>query len=292
MRHRGLQTGGHAIRPTVPPPQSTRPSVRRRLAILLLASLAITALIGSAAGPASATTSTTATSMARHVLHRMNQDRTARGLVHYRRWGVVQAIAMDRAANMASVNTLSHDAAGGNVGNTLDADGLQWFGFGEIIGNTTAAWGRDAADYIYNLWKQSPYHAALMFSSSYNYVGVGFAYNAQTNTTYASVVFVDSRDHTRPIAHHRRLTRSGRTIRFHWAGHDRKLQVRTAGLASFDVQMRRDNGTWRTIRNDTTRTSLRLRHRARGHWFWFRVQAKDRRGNLSKWTTPVRIWVS
>lgn len=276
----------------MPPPRSTRSSVRRRLGILLLTTLAVSALIGAAAGPVTATTSTTATSMAGHVLHRMNHDRSARGLVHYRRWGLLQAMAMDRAANMAAVNTLSHDAAGGDIGSTLTADGIRWFGFGEIIGDTTAAWGRQAADYIYSLWRQSPAHAAIMFSDSYNYVGVGFAYNSQTNTTFASVVVVDARDHTRPIAHHSTLSRSGTTIRFSWSGHDRRLQVRTAGLASFDVQMRRDNGTWRTIRNDTTRTSLRLRHRAHGHWFWFRVQAKDRRGNLSKWTTPVRIWVS
>lgn len=275
----------------MPPPLSTRPSARRRLATLLLAALVLTALIGSAAGPATAA-STTASNMATHVLQRMNQDRTARGLVRYRGWGPLQAMAMDRAARMASVNTLSHDAAGGDIGSALNADGLQWFGFGEIIGNTTASWGKPAADYIYSLWKQSPYHAALMFSSSYNYVGVGFAYNSQTNTTYASVVFVDSRDHTRPVAHHGTLSRSGTTIWFHWSGHDRRLQVRTAGLASFDVQMRRDNGTWRTIRNDTTRTSLTLRHRAHGHWFWFRVRSQDRRGNLSRWTRPVRVWVS
>ncbi len=249
------------------------------------------AILGSTAGPAAAS-STTASSMADHILARMNRDRTARGLVPYRAWSPITTLAADRAERMASVNTLSHDAAGGDVGSALSHHGLQWFQFGEIIGTTTARWGREAADYIYGLWKASSAHAALMFSRAYNYLGIGFARNASTGSTWASIVFVDSRDHTRPVAHRGSLSHRGTTITFHWSGHDRRLQTHTAGLRSYDVQLRVDGGTWRTIRNDTTRTALTLRHRARGHWYWFRVQSADRRGNLSKWTTPVRVWVS
>ena len=43
--------------------------------------------------------------------------------------------------------------------------------------------------------------------------------------------------------------------------------------------------------NDTTSRSLTLGSRPRGHWYSFRVQAADRRGNLSKWTSATRIWV-
>jgi uncharacterized protein YkwD len=257
----------------------------------VLAAFAISALLGSTAVPVAAS-STTASSMAGHILTRMNRDRVARGLVPYRAWSPITNLASDRAARMASVNTLSHDAAGGEVGNALSQDGLQWFQFGEIIGTTNARWGRQAADYIYGLWKASSAHATLMFSRSYNYIGIGFAHNASTGSTWASIVFVDSRDHTRPVAHHGSLSHSGTTISFHWSGHDRRLQTHTAGLRSFDVQLRRDGSTWRTIRNDTTRTSLTLHHRARSHWYWFRVRSTDRRGNLSKWTTPVRVWVS
>jgi uncharacterized protein YkwD len=257
---------------------------------VLLAAMTLTALFGSAASPAAASTSTAA-SMAKHIQTRLNRDRVARDLIKYRAWSTVNALAMDRAQSMATVNTLSHDAAGGDIGQALTARGAQWFSYGEIIGTANAAWGNEVADYIYSLWKHSSYHAALMFSRSYNYFGVGFAYNAKTGATYASVVFVDSRDHTSPVARNGKLSRSGRTITFHWSGYDRKLQTRTAGLASFDVQIRRDKGDWRTIRDDTTRTRMTLRHRARGHWYWFRVQSKDRRGNLSRWSTPVRIWV-
>ncbi len=282
---------------------SRRPSVRRRLGLLIIATITVATVFtsGAATAAASATTgspptassavsATTATDLASRVLALMNRDRKARGLVPYRQWSAVSSLALDRAQNMADVNTLSHDAAGGSVGSALNSMGLQWYRFGEIIGTANADWST-AADYIYKLWKASSFHAGLMYSKSYNYVGIGFAHRASNGTTWASVVFVDSRDHTRPVAHNKRLSRSGRTIRFTWGGHDRKLQTHTAGLASFDVQMRRDNGAWHTIRNDTTSTSLVKRHRKHGHWFWFRVQSKDRRGNLSQWTTPVRVWV-
>jgi len=286
----GSRTGGPGIHATARPLVSARPPARRRLGLILLAAIMIASVLGVTATPAAAS-STTAKSMADRVLYLLNRDRKARGLVPLRKWSRLNAVAMDRAANLAGSNTLSHDAAGGDVGTTLDANGIQWFGFGEIIGTTNAAWGREAATYIYKLWKSSSYHRSVMFSHSYNYLGVGFAHRSSNGTTWASVVFTDSRDHTRPVAKNRTLSRSGRTITFRWAGHDRRLQRRTAGLKSFDVQMRRDNGSWRTIRDNTTSTRLTLRHRKHGHYFWFRVQSKDRRGNLSRWTKPVRVWV-
>jgi Cysteine-rich secretory protein family len=247
-------------------------------------------VLGATAVPAAAST-TTAQKMADRVVYLLNRDRKARGLAPLRRWGPVNRVATERAGNMAGSNTLSHDAAGGDVGNILTNAGIQWFGFGEIIGSTNATWGRQSANYIYKLWKASSYHRSVMFSRSYNYIGVGFARRSKNGTTWASIVFTDSRDHTRPVAKNGSLARSGTTITFRWAGHDRRLQRRTAGLKSFDVQMRRDNGTWRTIRDNTTATKLTLRHRKHGHYFWFRVQSQDRRGNLSKWTKPVRVWV-
>ncbi len=228
--------------------------------------------------------------MAQKVLALMNRDRVARGLVPYRQWTPLNAVATSRAATMASVNILSHDAAG-SIGSALSARGAQWFKYGEIIGTSNAKWGSKAAAHIYSMWKQSSAHAALMFSTSFNYIGLGFSYRSSNGTTWASVLFTESKDHTRPVATHVRVSGSGTTVGLPWSGYDRRLQTHTAGLRSFDVQIRRDSGTWRTIRNNTTATRLTLRHRKHGHWFWFRVQAADRRGNLSKWTKPVRVWV-
>ena len=104
-------------------------------------------------------------------------------------------------------------------------------------------------------------------------------------------MFSESKDHTAPTARNVSLTRTGTTIRFAWTGADRRLQTHTAGLRSFDVRYRVDSGTWRTIRNDTTAKALTLYSRPHGHWYSFRVQSADRRGNLSKWTSTIRIWV-
>ncbi len=250
----------------------------RRLGLAVTAAVVAFTLFGARATPVQAAT---AESMSDSVVAWMNHDREARGLRPYRRWSALTSIAMERAGHMANSNTLSHDAAGGDIGDEYDAAGIQWWGYGEIIGVSSYPWGTQAANNLYGLWKNSPPHASIMFSSSYNYIGVGFVYRASNNTTWSSIVFAESRDHTDPVAKRNGIDVSGRTVVFHWSGHDRLLQTHTSGLDSFDVQYRVDNGSWRTIRNDTSATSLTLRDRARGHHYGFRVRAKDGRGNLS-----------
>jgi hypothetical protein len=203
----------------------------------------------------------------------------------------LSTLATDRAARMASTGTLSHAAAGGSVGAALDARGIGWYGYGEIIGLSTYPWGGQAAGNIYNLWKASGVHRPIMFSATYNYVGIGFAYRAATQTTFASVVFTESVDHTGPSAKNAGLSLTGTTVKFAWSGYDPRLQTHTAGLRSFDVQYRVDAGAWRTIRDNTTSQALYLYSRPHGHWYGFRIQAADRRGNLSPWTTERRVWV-
>ena len=282
-------------------PSAPRPRARHRLASLFITSFALVAMLGALPGQAAAATtaptaatvtaSSAASSMAASVLIWLNRDRVAQGLVPLRNWSALATLATERASRMASTGTLSHQAAGGNLGSVLSARGIQWYRFGEIIGASTYPWGGQAANNIYSLWKGSPTHRPLMFSASYNYVGIGFAYRSATNTTYASVVFSESRDHTAAVARNGTLTRSGATVTFAWSGYDPQLQTHTAGLRSFDVQYRVDSGTWRTIRNDTTARTVTLGSRPSGHWYAFRVQAADRRGNLSKWTSATRIWV-
>jgi len=277
------------------------PGARRRLAAFLTASLALATVLGGLPGPAAAATippptaiaapTATATAMAASVLGRLNRDRAARGLFPLRTWSVLASLANERAASMAMTGTMSHDAAGGNVTSVLSARGIQSYGSGEIIGASTYPWGSRAASNVYTLWKGSPTHRAIMFSSRYNYVGVAFVYRAATKTTYASLVFSESKDHTGAAARNLSLRRRGTTITFAWTGHDPRLQTHTAGLRSFDVQYRVDGGGWRTIRNDTTHRSLTMHGRPHGHWYSFRVQAADRRGNLSRWTGAKRIWV-
>jgi len=278
------------------------PRARRRLAPLLAASLALVTVLGGLPGPAAAATTTVvaptvavptaaATSMAASVRGWINRDRAARGLVPLRNWSALASLAAERATAMAEAGVLSHEVAGSNLTSVLGAHGIQAYSSAEIIGASTYPWGSRAASNIYSLWKASPTHRAIMFSSRYNYVGVAFVYRAATKTTYASVVFSESKDHTGAIARNVSLRRSGTTITFTWTGSDPRLQTHTAGLRSFDVQYRVDAGGWRTIRNDTTHRSLTMHSRPHGHWYSFRVQAADRRGNLSRWTGAKRIWV-
>jgi uncharacterized protein YkwD len=266
---------------------AARPSLRRRVALLVVTALALST-VGFAA-PASAAAATPDEVGAR-ILERINGDRAARGLIPYRTWTALQDMAAGRAARLAAAMVLSHSVAGPDIGDTLTTTGLPWYGYGEIIGMTGFPWGTESADDLYRRWYESSAHNAIMFSDHYNYVGVGVV-RADDGSTWASVVMAESPDHTAPVARNGSLRRSGRTLYFSWSGRDPLLQAHTAGIGWYDVQVRRDAGSWRTIRNDTTATSLKLPDRLRGHWYAFRVRAADRRGNLSRWTSLTRIWV-
>lgn len=69
------------------------------------------------------------------------------------------------------------------------------------------------------------------------------------------------------------------------------LQTHTAGLKNFDLEYRVDYGTWSVIRSGTTSTSLSLGSRPHGHYYSLRVRSRDWRGNVSYWTTSIRVWV-
>lgn len=262
-------------------------AIPRRLVLVLAALALAVSAVGARPLPVAADT---ASDMEALILRVMNQDRVDRGLVPYRAWDELAALAGERAQNMADRNTLSHAAAGGDLGAALDAQGIGWFGFGEIIGVSGYPWGSEAALDIYRLWKGSAPHKAIMFSTTYNYAGVGVV-QGRDGRAWISAVFTESVDHTAPLARNGSLRREGRTIVFSFSGTDPRLQTRTAGLRSFDVQLRRDGGDWRTVRDDITWTTIRLKKRASGHWFSLRVQAADRRGTLSTWTTEKRIWI-
>lgn len=232
----------------------------------------------------------TGQSMASSILRWMNRDRVALGLRAYRSWTALSRIATDRAARMAAKHTLSHTVAGGDVGNVLTNAGIQWYSYGEVIGMSGYAWGSQAASNLYTMWKGSSHHRAILFSTHLNYAGVGII-RASDGTTWASIVFSESVDHTIPRASNGSLTATGTSLAFNWSGIDPTLQTHTAGLRSFDVQYRVDGGTWALVRDNTTTTALYLSGRAHGHYYSFRVQSADKRGNLSLWTAEKRIWV-
>jgi uncharacterized protein YkwD len=224
-------------------------------------------------------------SMASTILSALNADRARLGLRSLRVDPRMAGLAADRARWMASTGDLSHSSFGGEVWTALDARGVATYSSGEAIGSTTAAWGNAAASYLYGLWRDSPEHWALMMSGTYNYIGIGLAYRAETAETYGSLVFAEGPDTTRPVSE---MTGAGvvagRTIFFRWRGRDALLQTHTAGLRDFDVQLRVDNGPWSTIRTHMTSTQLILTNRRAGHTYSARVRDRDRRNNLSQWS--------
>jgi hypothetical protein len=221
----------------------------------------------------------------------MNRDRVDRGLVGYRAWPVLTALATERAGRMAAAHDLSHATAGGNVGDALDSALIPWQGYGEIIGMSSYPWGQESAANIYGLWMNSPAHHAIMMSDTYNYVGIGVV-QAEDGTTWMSEVMTQSPDHTAPVARNGTISvRHRDDIVFHWSGTDPRLQTNTAGIRFYDVQVQRTNGTWANLRNDTTSTSIVLANRLHHRWYRFRVRVVDRRGNLSPWTSEIRVWV-
>jgi uncharacterized protein YkwD len=272
------------------PNAPVRVTVRRRLGLLLAGALAVTMILGTSPAPVDAATATPA-SLSAEMIRQINKQRTSRGLVVYRTDARLNALAQERAGNMASKGVLSHAAAGGSVGAALDARRIQWYAYGEVIGWSGYPWSNQAVSHLVSMWMGSSGHRPLILSSRYNYVGAGLAYRSADGTTWASVVFTESRDHTAPLASVTGSSVSGTTIRFAWSGKDRRLQTHTAGLRSFDVQYRVDGGAWRTIRDNTDATSITLRYRARGHSYSIRVQSADRRGNLSAWTSAKTVWV-
>jgi cysteine-rich secretory family protein len=236
---------------------------------------------------ASAATTTDVVAM---VMGWLNTDRVANGLVPYREWRALDDLATQRADNVAAAGILSHDVAGGNVGDALDASGIPWEWYGEALGLSRLSLGEDAARQVYDAWMASAPHRDILMSNVDNYVGIGIAQSSD-GSTWFSLIATESPDHTAPVAANVSLTRSGTTLTYRWNGHDVALQTNTAGLRGFNVVVQRDSGTWQYLRTGTTATSLSLGNRAHGHWYSFRVRAEDRRGTLSPWTAAIRIWV-
>ncbi len=283
------------------PRRLTASAFRRRTSTLLLSGLltlivAVPATATSAPQPGAAdtaialSTTSTANAMASDIVGWLNRDRAAAGLRPVRTWTSLATLANRRAASMSATSTLSHQAAGGDPGAALSGAGIGWYSYGEVIGETSYPWGWRAAANLYSMWKSSAVHHAILFSSSYNYLGVGIT-RASDGSAWSSILFSESADHTSPVSRNGSLTRSGTSLTFRWSGVDPVLQTHTAGIRGYNVEYRVNSGPWSTIRRVTTMTWLGLTNRHHQTYYSFRVQVVDRRGNLSAWTAAKRIWV-
>jgi uncharacterized protein YkwD len=276
-----------------------RPLFRHALIGLLLAAMTASTIVVPAAVSASGATpsgststpsSPTSRTVASYLISWTNRDRIARGLRPLRQWTTLRSVATERAETLASLGTLSHTAAG-SLSSQLTSAGAQYYSWGEDLGWSSYPWGYDVAKSLYDMWKRSSTHWALLMSTRYNYFGVGLAYRWSAHATYASIVFTESRDHTGARASIVDHGRTGTTAWFRWRGYDPLLQTHTAGLRNFDVGYKVDSGTWRIIRSGTTSTSISLSSRPRGHYYYLRVRARDRNGNVGSWSGSARVWI-
>ncbi len=260
----------------------------RRLALALRATLVAALAATLLAAPTSAATS--ASQAEAMIVSWVNKDRAAAGLAPLRSDGDLASIAGLRAKRMADNNVLNH-TVGGNLASQLNWYDVTWYRYGETVGYSGSAWTVDAAKSIYAMWKKSAPHRALLMSSKFNYIGLGLAYRSSNRRTFGSAVMSESPDHTKAIGRVSSQSRSGDDITWRWSGYDPRLQTHTAGLRDFDVQYRVGSGSWVTLRNDTTSTSVRLANRIHGRYYGLRVRATDRRGNVGAWSAESRVWV-
>jgi len=76
-----------------------------------------------------------------------------------------------------------------------------------------------------------------------------------------------------------------------WTGYDPLLVKGTAGLRGFDLERRAPEGEWQRICTLTTSRSY-TGVQPSGTTLEFRLRARDRNGNVGRWTEPVTVLVS
>jgi uncharacterized protein YkwD len=266
------------------------PGIRTRSRLSPLLVLALLAAVMVTPAPAAATDTMTVSAAETAMLAALNADRASLGLVPVRVDTRLMAIARARSQDMVTNHYFSHvQLDGRNVFDIITANGIKWYGAGEIIAmnNYSVAGSVTRAN---TDWLNSSGHRAIIVSTSYNYVGVGLAIDGATGSKYWTAVFLKGPDRTgaKALVRTPRISAgamaSRRLVNVSWSGADVKLQVLTSGLYTFQVQRQKDAGSWVTVKSSTTRTSLTF-DLARHHTYRFRIRARDKAGNWGTWST-------
>jgi uncharacterized protein YkwD len=262
-------------------------SPTRRFIPLAIAAILLVGLVPSAIAADTTDTSSSAISAAEHsVLTLTNRRRAAAGLVALRWDDRLAGLARERAAYMAETGEFSHTESNGtNVFDMIVAANIKWYGAGEIIAWNTAAALDYSAAFAVQGWMGSPSHRDIVMSKGYNYVGFGLAI-ASSGVRYWAGVYIKGPDRTGSWARPRyaSLTNlSSTTVRVYlrWTGGDTRLQVLTSGLRYYQIQRRRNGGSWVDL-GITTATHMAQKWR-RHSTYDFRVRSRDRAGNWSGW---------
>jgi uncharacterized protein YkwD len=220
-------------------------------------------------------------------LSKINDERTARGLVALRVDSRLATLARQRAVYMAETDVLTHTHADGKmVWDLMTADGIAWYGAGEIIAYNTTSSLTSSASSAVKAWLGSPPHKSIMLSTSYNYFAMGLAVSPNTGRRYWAGVFLKGPDRTGAwttiVKVSKTVTSASKVkVKIRWSGADTKLQVLTSGFRSYQIQRRIDGGAWYDY-GTTTATSLTKTWKRR-HLYEFRVRARDKAGNWGGW---------
>ena len=228
------------------------------------------------------------------VLAEINRVRNNHGLTGLRMAGGVRNVAGDRSASMKRLDYFGHVSPNGtDAGDMLRSRGIPHSYWGEVIGWTVNMDLDYGARWMVDWWKNSPVHRDLILAQRFNYAGVGIVLDG--DKVLWTVVLANQPDHTPPItgiytdtANSFVAASSSTTIR--WWGRDRRLSVRTSGLDSFTVQHRKPGGVWRTVRYRTTSRQATFDLSSGTHYF--RIRARDNRGNVGRWKGPLAVHVA
>jgi uncharacterized protein YkwD len=232
----------------------------------------------------------------------LNQQRTSAGRIVLRVDPRLSAIARGRSEDMATKDYFAHQQPDGDwAWDLMTAAGIKWYRAGEIIAWNT--WGTlaDSATAASKQWHDSSAHYALLTSASYNYFGVGLAIDGSGKKLW-TVVFIKGPDRTGARARFRTSSNTSpdtlstaststarRAMTIKWSGSDVRLQVLTAGLKYFQVQVRREGiYDWHDTKSATTNTQM-VRYLLKGQVYQFRIRAKDKAGNYGRWSST--LWI-
>jgi uncharacterized protein YkwD len=266
-------------------------SPSRRFIPLAIAAVLLIGLVPSATAADTTDTSSSAISAAEHsVLTLTNRRRAAAGLVALRWDERLAGLARERAAYMAQTGEFSHTESNGTtVFDMIASSNITWYGAGEIIAWNTAAALDYSAAFAVQGWMGSPSHRDIVMSKGYNYVGFGLAI-ASSGVRYWAGVYLKGPDRTGSWARPRYAsltTLSSTTVRVYlrWTGGDTRLQVLTSGLRYYQIQRRRNGGSW--IDYGITTATHTARKWRRHSTYDFRVRSRDRAGNWSGWVVKT-----
>jgi uncharacterized protein YkwD len=273
-------------------------NLARRLGPIVLAGL----LIATLAPLANAADDLTVEQAEAKVASLLNAQRTDVGRVVLRIDSRLSAIARGRSEDMAAKGYFSHQQPDGDwAWDLMTAAGIKWYGAGEIIAWNT--WGSlaDSAISASKQWHDSATHYAMLTSANYNYFGVGLAVDGSGKKLW-TVVFMKGPDRTGAKARFRTSSNiaaetiataststAHKDVTIKWTGADVRLQVLTAGLKYFQVQVRVEGRyDWRDTKSSTTATSM-VRSLVKGRVYQFRIRAKDKAGNYGRWSET--LWI-